>query len=1087
MLNKLQQRCWPDNAPFTIDEINFIGYFAHSPSETKRLEGMITIEYRHHTPLEQDLQVGLLLAMHIGNDIPTGEAGSGLKWCPIRNELAHTSCTVTRVSARRSTRGHCRQDIPLGIYDRKQQRWTLRDKTEEIAYLLKLAGKSDDSSMIILNKIRSAPWNSKPPNLRIVKEKCEHRATQWQQIPQSPPTSPQPSPREESGSSQSTTQDWHSLIWSALSGNRNVSMISAKNLDTDEPAHGPHEPVLQNDLPTKRVRSAALELLHVLSSDPRGQADTHTFFKKLEEQGHATLAREGRTVLRRVINSTDENASGDFQEWIHQLTEQADDHAPKSRATVSTHNLGPIGISLSMDVVEDTLAMGTYVSCMQDVLLHGQNLRSVKRSIADLNPNYQIYSDIARHDTDDIRGKNYAGWGSSGMACLTMLHKDIFNISLCRKHEWRTGKDRRTTLGRGRVLWIKAVTVTGQKVDIVNVYQHTSKYPQKQQRLQEALAKALDPIPNPCMFFGDFNASTYGGRVNYAPTHANNPTTIADQAFAEFIEATKGTVIQPVRSTWKNPFGGLKSQEAKLDFGIVYNLQEEFAVAEVDWISPLHDHARVSFTIGDTVWGNIKPPTPALSPQRTSQSDELKLEQMLQVRSVVDETCTPLALKFLDPQNQLSSSDSVHRLLETRRSLFATLAPKRHQGMSKGKLMAHRNAEQREAITHIVSLQKALDKPLHLGNLSLAAEESFHIMDLRTELLLSREEMLAAVKKGPWKRAVESLLVSKKQFLEDTTNKQILSSRWQLEERERKAFKKEWASFSKEESSHMTLGEINQKTVVGLLVQELIPALDTALPWEPGAWNKSDTHATMTHSTTRVVTLRMAINPPTPASDTESSVGQIGSRGIITKDGFMWISEKPDASALLEAWASDIGRLSSTEVPFTIAEGFKRSIEIRTPYLPDVRDLLHSSSFWSTSHVLARSLLYDEGPWKDTNRDSVIEQVYETSGLPPQACCPNLMCSNVKPVVVSGTRPTQAQPSEEPPSFTSERYLDCFCPSCWHFQDFRHNKDTVRDWSFMRNPLASGKKIEEPFFSKGLKGPLTDTEMQKSGRLLSQD
>jgi hypothetical protein len=97
--------------------------------------------------------------------------------------------------------------------------------------------------------------------------------------------------------------------------------------------------------------------------------------------------------------------------------------------------------------------------------------------------------------------------------------------------------------------------------------------------------------------------------------------------------------------------------------------------------------------------------------------------------------------------------------------------------MSKGKLMTHRNAEQREAITHIVSLQKALDKPLHLGKLSLTSEESFHIMDLRTELLLSREEMLAAVKKGPWKRAVETLLSRKKQFLEDTTNKQILSSR----------------------------------------------------------------------------------------------------------------------------------------------------------------------------------------------------------------------------------------------------------------------------------------------------------------------
>ena len=91
--------------------------------------------------------------------------------------------------------------------------------------------------------------------------------------------------------------------------------------------------------------------------------------------------------------------------------------------------------------------------------------------------------------------------------------------------------------------------------------------------------------------------------------------------------------------------------------------------------------------------------------------------------------------------------------------------------------MTHRKTEQRETITHIVSLQKALDKPLHLGNLSLAAEESFHIMDLRTELLLSREEILVAVKKGPWKRAVETLLSRKKQFLEDTTYKQILSGR----------------------------------------------------------------------------------------------------------------------------------------------------------------------------------------------------------------------------------------------------------------------------------------------------------------------
>jgi hypothetical protein len=119
---------------------------------------------------------------------------------------------------------------------------------------------------------------------------------------------------------------------------------------------------------------------------------------------HMVSVVRGQTCSR-----PDENDSGDFQQWIRQLTEQEGDHTSKRQETVSTHNLGPIGISLSMDVVEDTLALGTYVTCMQNVLLHGQNLRSVKRSITDLNPNYQIFSDIARHDTDDIRSENYAG------------------------------------------------------------------------------------------------------------------------------------------------------------------------------------------------------------------------------------------------------------------------------------------------------------------------------------------------------------------------------------------------------------------------------------------------------------------------------------------------------------------------------------------------------------------------------------------------------------------------------------------------------------------------------------------------------
>ena len=51
------------------------------------------------------------------------------------------------------------------------------------------------------------------------------------------------------------------------------------------------------------------------------------------------------------------------------------------------------------------------------------------------------------------------------------------------------------------------------------------------------------------MIVGDLNASIQGGRLNYAPAHANNPTTIEDQACTEFVEVTKGTLIPPTQTT----------------------------------------------------------------------------------------------------------------------------------------------------------------------------------------------------------------------------------------------------------------------------------------------------------------------------------------------------------------------------------------------------------------------------------------------------------------------------------------------------------------------------------------------------------
>jgi hypothetical protein len=134
----------------------------------------------------------------------------------------------------------------------------------------------------------------------------------------------------------------------------------------------------------------------------------------------------------------------------------------------------------------------------------------------------------------------------------------------------------------------------------------------------------------------------------------------------------------------------------------------------------------VSLAIGDSIWGDIPVPKPASHSKENKIQTRLKLEDIIPHLPSVDEICTQLAGQILE------------------------------------------DPEQRESKVHIVALQKALDKPLHRGALSLATEESFMIMDLRNELILSKEIMLAAVqnRSSPWKRAVETLLNRKKQIFE---------------------------------------------------------------------------------------------------------------------------------------------------------------------------------------------------------------------------------------------------------------------------------------------------------------------------------
>ena len=77
------------------------------------------------------------------------------------------------------------------------------------------------------------------------------------------------------------------------------------------------------------------------------------------------------------------------------------------------------------------------------------------------------------------------------------------DIPNCRIHEWRNGKELKGRLGRGRILWIKARTLSGKTINIVNVYQATVDKPEMQKRMYETLTRTLNAEHDPCILVGE--------------------------------------------------------------------------------------------------------------------------------------------------------------------------------------------------------------------------------------------------------------------------------------------------------------------------------------------------------------------------------------------------------------------------------------------------------------------------------------------------------------------------------------------------------------------------------------------------------
>ena len=147
---------------------------------------------------------------------------------------------------------------------------------------------------------------------------------------------------------------------------------------------------------------------------------------------------------------------------------------------------------------------------------------------------------------------------------MVCLNAEYFDLTKTKQRQWRRGKDARLDAGQGRILWIDAVTKTGHRVQLINIYQHTADRPESQRALLGIVERILLTDQGPKILTGDVNASITGGRAHYAL--GNTAARKADTLFKDFLTRTQGSIMSTTGPTWKDPYS---ERTAKLDFAIL--------------------------------------------------------------------------------------------------------------------------------------------------------------------------------------------------------------------------------------------------------------------------------------------------------------------------------------------------------------------------------------------------------------------------------------------------------------------------------------------------------------------------------------
>jgi hypothetical protein len=174
VLNKIQEVCGTDNAPFAVTDDRYIAFV----NKENKLEGIITIQKRARETLEDNIAVGAMLAFHICNDVQS-ETAQSFRWCPVSGEYGRTQCPVTAITAAYTWAGLSRRKLTMGTQRAGRRTWIMRDPREGTIrrILALLSGRNGDRTSLMA-RLATTPWSRKK-QVMIRKGQPQASPDQW--------------------------------------------------------------------------------------------------------------------------------------------------------------------------------------------------------------------------------------------------------------------------------------------------------------------------------------------------------------------------------------------------------------------------------------------------------------------------------------------------------------------------------------------------------------------------------------------------------------------------------------------------------------------------------------------------------------------------------------------------------------------------------------------------------------------------------------------------------------------------------------------------------------------------------------------